>query len=83
MNNQTLLFTISNSRCTFVTNVHVPLFLMLTKENRIYIRVEFSHSLGMNFVYKSCKCSLIIYKYINTVCSRDYPFQFRIFKAFK
>ena len=26
MNNQTLLFTISNSRCIFVTNVHVPLF---------------------------------------------------------
>ena len=50
MNNQTLLFTISNSRCIFVTNVHVPLFLMLTKENRIYVRVEFRHSLGMNFV---------------------------------
>ena len=41
------------------------------KENRIYIRGEFRHSLGMNFfspfqserefkVYKSCKCSQII-----------------------
>ena len=41
------------------------------KENRIYIRVEFRQSLGMNFfspfqperefkVYKSCKCSQII-----------------------
>ena len=41
------------------------------KENRLYIRVEFIHSLGMNFVrpfqperdfkvYKSCKCSQII-----------------------
>ena len=43
----------------------------LSKENRIYIRVEFRQSLGMNFVspfqperefkvYKSCKCSQII-----------------------
>ena len=42
-----------------------------TKENRIYIRVEFRQSIGMNFVspfqperefkvYKSCKCSQII-----------------------
>ena len=41
------------------------------KENRIYMRVEFRQSLGMNFVspfqperefkvYKSCKCSQII-----------------------
>ena len=40
-------------------------------ENRIYIRVEFKESLGMNFfspfqperkfkVYKSCKCSQFI-----------------------
>ena len=47
----------------------------LSKENRIYIRVEFRQSLGMNFVspiqpkrefkvYKSCKCSQII-------CSRE------------
>jgi len=44
-----------------------------TKENRIYIRVEFRKSLGMNFVspfqperefkvYKSCKCSYNYYK---------------------
>ena len=46
------------------------------KENRIYIRLEFRQSLGMNLlspfqperefkVYKSCKCSQII-------CSRVY-----------
>ena len=40
---------------------------VISKENRIYIRVEFRQSLGMNFVspfqperefkvYKSCKC---------------------------
>ena len=44
---------------------------VLIKENRMYIRVEFRKSLGMNFfspfqperefkVYKSCKCSQII-----------------------
>ena len=44
---------------------------VLSKENRIYIRGEFTESLGMNFfspfqperefkVYKSCKCSQII-----------------------
>ena len=61
-------------------------------ENRIYIRVEFRQSLGMNFVSpfqperefkvsKSCKCSQIIsVEYINTVFSLDYPFQFRIFR---
>ena len=43
----------------------------LDKENRIYIKVEFRQSLGMNFVspfqperefkvYKSCKCLQII-----------------------
>jgi len=43
----------------------------LTKENRIYNRVDFRQSLGINFVspiqperelkvYKSCKCSQII-----------------------
>ena len=43
----------------------------LNKENRIYIRLEFRESLGMNFVspfqpekefkvHKSCKCSQII-----------------------
>ena len=59
---------------------------MTAKENRIYIRGEFRKSLGMNFfspfqperefkVYKSCKCS----EYINTACSLDYSFQFRIF----
>ena len=64
---------------------------VVNKENRIYIRVEFRQSLNMNFVspfqpemefkvYKSCKCSqLYAVEYINTVCSLDYPFQFRIF----
>ena len=40
----------------------------ITKENRIYIRVEFRQSLGMNYVspfqpereFKPCKCSQII-----------------------
>jgi len=47
------------------------IFKVEVKENRIYIRVEFRQSLGMNFVspfqperefkmYKSCKCSHII-----------------------
>ena len=46
-------------------------YCFINKENRIYIRVEFRQSLGMNFfspfqpergfkVYKSCKCSQII-----------------------
>jgi len=61
-------------------------------ENRIYIRGEFKESLGMNLFspfqserefkeYKSCKCSQIMcaLEYINTVCSLDYLFQFRIF----
>ena len=63
----------------------------LSIENKIYIRVEFRESLGMNFVspfqperkfkvYKSCKCyKLNAVEYINTVCSLNYPFQFRIF----
>ena len=63
------------------------------KENRIYIRVEFRKSLSMNFVSPfqpelkgSSKCTnhvnvhkLYAVEYINTVCSLDYPFQFRIF----
>ena len=61
------------------------------KENRIYIRVEFRKSLGMNFVspfqperefkvYKSVNVhKLYAVEYINTVCSLGYPFQFRIF----
>ena len=32
-------------------------------------------------VYKSCK--LYAVEYINTVCSLDYPFQFRIYKDVK
>ena len=47
-------------------------------ENRIYIREEFKESLGMIFfspcqperefkVYKSCKCSQIIYIYIKCI----------------
>ena len=64
----------------------------LTKENRIYIRVEFRQSLGMNFfstfsLKGSSKCAnhvnvhkLYAVEYINTVCSLDYSFQFRILK---
>ena len=48
------------------------------KENRIYIRVKFSQSLGMNFVspfqperefkvYKSCKCSQIYALELSTI----------------
>ena len=49
----------------------IPCQAVISKENRIYIRVEFMQSLGMNFVspfkpaerefkvYKSCKCSQI------------------------
>ena len=61
-----------------------------TKENRIYIRVEFRESFGMNlsvpFSLKgSSKCAnhvnvrkLYAVEYITTVSSLDYPFQFRI-----
>ena len=60
-----------------------------SKENRIYIRVEFK-SLGMNFFSPfqpgSSKCTnhvnvhkLYSVEYINKVCSQDYSFQFRIF----
>ena len=60
-------------------------------ENRIYIRVEFKESLGMNlsvpFSLKgSSKCTnhvnvhkLYAVEYMNTVCSLDFPFQLRIF----
>ena len=57
-------------------------------ENRIYIREEFRESLGMNFFspLSAWKCTnhvnvhkLYAVDYINTVCSLDYPFQFRIF----
>ena len=59
-----------------------------TKENRIYIRGEFRESLGMNFLVPfslkgSSKCTNHVnvhaVEYINTVCSLDYSFQFRIF----
>ena len=62
-----------------------------TIENRIYIRGEFRESLGMNFLVPfslkgSSKCTnhvnvhkLYAVEYINTVCSLDYSFQFRIF----
>jgi len=69
----------------FIYNLLLLQFLtFLTKENRIYIRVEFRQSLGMNFVspfkperefkvYKSCKCSQIIFsRVLYTVCSLDY-----------
>ena len=66
-------------------------FSHLTKKNRIYIRGEFRESPGMNFVSPfqldsefKCKIHVNVHKlyaveYINTVCSLDYPFQFRIF----
>jgi len=66
-----------------------------TKENRIYIGGEFRQSLGMNFFSpfqseRELKCTnnVNVYKlyaveYINAVCSLDYSFQFRIFKAVK
>ena len=58
--------------------------------NRIYIRGEFRESLGMNFFSPfqpgSSKCTnhvnvhkLYAVENINTVCSLDYSFQFRIF----
>ena len=62
-----------------------------TKENRIYIREEFRESLGMILFSpfqpeESSKCTnhvnvhkLYAVEYINTVCSLDYSFQFRIF----
>ncbi len=54
-----------------VRKIILSLYLVLNKENRIYIRVKFRQSLGMNFVspfqperefkvYNSCKCSQII-----------------------
>ena len=64
---------------------------VLTKENRIYIRVEFRQSFGMNFFSpfqpeRDFKVTnhvnvqkLYAVEYINTVCSLDYPFQFRLF----
>ena len=47
------------------------MLIVISKENRIFIRVEFRKSLGINFVshfqpkmefkvYKSCKCLQII-----------------------
>ena len=61
----------------------------LSIENRIY-REELKESLGMNFLVPfslkgSSKCTdhvnvhkLYAVEYINTVCSLDNPFQFRI-----
>ena len=61
-----------------------------TIENRIY-REELKESLGMIFFSpfqpeRESKCTnhvnvhkLYAVEYINTVCSLDYPFQFRIF----
>ena len=68
----------------------VEIILVLSIENRIYIRGEFKESLGMNFsipfsLKGSSKCTnninvhkLYAVEYNNTVCSLDYPFQFRI-----
>ena len=65
------------------------------KENRIYIRVKFKNPslwiLSVPFSLKgSSKCTnhvnvhkLYAVEYIKTVCSLDYPFQFRIFQAVK
>ena len=65
-------------------------FTAAGKENRIFIRVEFRQSLDMNLVspfqlerefkvYKANVHKLYAAEYINTVCSLDYSFQFRIF----
>jgi len=67
-------------------------YCVLSKENRIYIREEFRESLGINFSvpfsqkgFSKCTNHLNVHKlyiaveYINTVCSLDYPIQFRIF----
>ena len=59
----------------------------IRKENRINIRLEFKQSLSVPFSLKgSSKCTnhvnvhkLFAVEYINTVCSLDYPFKFRIF----
>jgi len=74
--------------CYFtVIHFHRPLYTghrvahkELAKENRIYIRVKFRKSFGMNFVSQSSKCTnhvnvhkLYAVEYINTVCSLDYP----------
>ena len=68
----------------------VEIILVLSIENRIYIRGEFKESLGMNFsipfslkVSSTCTNNINVHKlyaveYNNTVCSLDYPFQFRI-----
>ena len=67
---------------------------IIRKENRIYIRGEFRESLGRIYFspfkpereFKTSKCTnhvnvhkLYAVEYINTVCSLDYLFQFRIF----
>ena len=52
------------------------------KENRMYIKGEFKESLGMNF-FSPFQPEREFKVYINTVCSLDYSFQFRIFKTVK
>ena len=49
--------------------------------NRVYIRGEFRESLGMNFFspFQPHVHKLYAVEYINTICSLEYPFQFRIF----
>ena len=62
---------------------------MYAIENRIYIRGKFKESLDMDLFSpfqpeRECTNHENVHKlyaveYINTVCSLDYPFQFRIF----
>ena len=62
-----MLCTVEYVHCLYCTKYIV---FVVNIENRIYIRLEFKESLGMNFfspfqperefkVYKSCKCSQI------------------------
>ena len=56
---------------------------VVAKDNRIYIRGEFRESLCMNF-FSPFQPHVNVHKlyaveYINTICSLEYPFQFRIF----
>ena len=65
-----------NTKHKFLPNNSSLRSLLVAIENRIYTRGEFSESLCMNFfspfqperefkVYKSCKCSQIIYSRVH------------------
>ena len=70
--------TVTLSRVTS-SIITVECVSLPTIENRIYIREELKESLGMNFTNHVNVHKLYAVEYINTVCSLDYPFQFRIF----